>query len=181
MTATLDVFQSFSTFAVRRSRHCSAGCSIDWLWRLALAGTATNGKCHRIPCSCPPTLVRSDPSTSNPPLAGFPCWIFLYFRPRYNIFLHVLITPFVRFIKCVTFLHDILAHSKSEHLMYMSERSLACFTHGNANVQVYLYTYINSSPNMVSHSTVLTTRFKIIKHYIWRKIYRKLKNINTRG
>jgi hypothetical protein len=38
-----------TTIAVRTSRHCSAGCLIDWPWRLAMAGTATNGKRHPIP------------------------------------------------------------------------------------------------------------------------------------
>ena len=128
----------------QRSRHCPAGCSIDWLWRLTLARTATNGKCHPSPCSCPPTLVIRDPSTSIPHLAGIPGWIFLYFRPRNNILLYVLIIPLVRFIKCAKFLHKILAYSKSEHLMCKPVRPSACFTHVNVRVRIYLYTYINS-------------------------------------
>ena len=142
-----------------RSRHCSAGRSIDWLWRLTLARTATNGKCHPSPCSCPPTLVIRDPSTSIPHLAGIPCWIFLYFRPRNNILLYVLIIPFVRSIKCATFLHNILVHSKSEHLMCEPVRSSACFTYVNASVPIYLYTYINSGSR--DSSVGIATRYEL--------------------
>jgi hypothetical protein len=141
-----------------RSRHCSAGCSIDWLWRLALARTATNGKCHPSTCSCPPTLVIRDPSTSIPHLAGIPSWLFLYFRPRYNILVYVLIVRFVRIIKRMSFLHNILVYQKSGHLKYRLVRSPSCFTYANTKVRIYLYTYINYSPNAVSHSTVSITR-----------------------
>ena len=56
----------------------------------------------------------------------------------------MLIILFVRFIKCATFLHKILAYSKTEHLMCKPVRPPACFTHVNAKVRIYLYTYINS-------------------------------------
>ena len=142
-----------------RSRHCSAGCSIDWLWRLTLARTATNGKCHPSPCSCPPTLVIRDPSTSIPHLAGIPCWIFLYFRPRYKILLYVLIIPFVQFKKCDTFLHNILAYSKSDHLMLKPVRSSAYFTYVNAKVRIYLHTYIKSGSR--DSSVGIATRYRL--------------------